>query len=106
MGCEFGQWTEWQDGEQLDWHLTQYDPHFKLRNLVRDLNQLFTSDSAMHELDFDGAGFEWIDLHDNEQSVLSYIRKAKDPEDIVVVVLNFTPIPRENYRLGVPRPGL
>lgn len=105
MGCEFGQWTEWQDSGQLEWHLTQYDPHFKLRNLVRDLNKLFTSDRALHELDFSGEGFEWIDLHDSEQSVLSFIRKAKDPKDLVVVVLNFTPVPRESYRLGVPAPG-
>ena len=105
MGCEFGQWTEWQDGGQLDWHLTQYDPHFKLRNLVQDLNTLFTSERALYEQDFDGAGFEWIDLHDQEQSVLSYIRKGKDPKDQIVVVLNFTPVPRDNYRLGVPVAG-
>ncbi|MGA0333907.1 MAG: 1,4-alpha-glucan branching protein GlgB [Kiritimatiellia bacterium] len=105
MGSEFGQWCEWRDGEQLEWHLTQYDPHFKLRNLVRDLNLLFKAEKALYEQDFDGAGFEWIDLHDQEQSVLSYIRKAKDPKDQMVVVLNFTPVPRENYRLGVPVPG-
>nr|MDA3874088.1 1,4-alpha-glucan branching protein GlgB [Kiritimatiellia bacterium] len=105
MGCEFGQWTEWRDSGQLEWHLTQYDPHFKLRNLVRDLNKMFTSDPALHEVDFSGEGFEWIDLHDSEQSVLSYIRKAKDPKDLVVVVLNFTPVPRESYRLGVPASG-
>ncbi|MDF3127656.1 1,4-alpha-glucan branching protein GlgB [Kiritimatiellaeota bacterium B1221] len=105
MGCEFGQWTEWQDGGQLEWHLTQYDPHFKLRNLVKDLNGLHVSEGALHELDFDGAGFEWIDLHDSQQSVLSYIRKGKNAGDQVVVVLNFTPVPRENYRLGVPHAG-
>lgn len=105
MGSEFGQWTEWQDGGQLEWHLTQYDPHFKLRDLVRDLNRLFKEEPALHELDFDGAGFEWIDLHDSQQSVLSYLRKAKNPQDNVVVVLNFTPVPRENYRVGVPAPG-
>jgi 1,4-alpha-glucan branching enzyme len=105
MGSEFGQWTEWQDGGQLEWHLTQYDPHFKLRDLVRDLNGLFKHEAALHECDFDGAGFEWIDLHDSQQSVLSYIRKAKDPKNFVVVVVNFTPVPRENYRVGVPQPG-
>jgi 1,4-alpha-glucan branching enzyme len=105
MGSEFGQWTEWQDGGQLEWHLTQYDPHFKLRDLVRDLNGLFKHETALHECDFDGAGFEWIDLHDSQQSVLSYIRKAKDPKNFVVVVVNFTPVPRENYRVGVPQPG-
>ena len=105
MGSEFGQWTEWQDGGQLEWHLTQYDPHFKLRDLVRDLNGLFKHEAALHECDFDGAGFEWIDLHDSQQSVLSYIRKAKEPKNFVVVVVNFTPVPRENYRVGVPQPG-
>ncbi|WFB34730.1 1,4-alpha-glucan branching protein GlgB [Kiritimatiellota bacterium B12222] len=105
MGCEFGQWSEWKDGDQLDWHLTQYDPHFKLRNLVRDLNHLFKSEPALHELDFEGSGFEWIDLHDSQQSVLSYIRKGKAPDENIVVVLNFTPVPRENYRVGVPQAG-
>lgn len=105
MGCEFGQWNEWDAGTQLQWHLTQYEPHHTLRALVRDLNRLFRELPALHELDFSGEGFEWIDLHDSQQSVLSYIRKGRDPGDCVVVALNFTPVPRENYRLGVPRPG-
>ena len=105
MGCEFGQWTEWDAGTQLQWDLTQYGPHHSLRGLVRDLNRLFRELPALHELDFSGEGFEWIDLHDSEQSVLSYIRKGRDPGDCVVVALNFTPVPREAYRLGVPRAG-
>jgi 1,4-alpha-glucan branching enzyme len=105
MGSEFGQWTEWNDAEQLQWELTRYEPHHKLRNLLRDLNHKILGEASLHELDFDGSGFEWIDLHDSEQSVLSYIRKAKDPKDCVIVALNFTPVPRENYRLGVPRAG-
>ncbi len=105
MGCEFGQWSEWDSGNQLQWHLTQYEPHFKLRNLVRDLNRLHREIPALHELDFSGEGFEWIDLHDSEQSILCYLRKGKHPEDVVVVAANFTPIVRENYRMGVPRAG-
>jgi 1,4-alpha-glucan branching enzyme len=105
MGGEFGQWLEWNAEAQLQWHLTQYDPHAKLRDMVRDLNRLFRELPALHELDYAGEGFEWIDLHDSQQSVLSYIRKAADPKDRVLVVLNFTPVPRENYRLGVSRPG-
>jgi len=105
MGGEFGQWNEWNSGESLQWELTRYEPHSKLRDLLRDLNRLFLQTPALHEYDFDGSGFEWIDLHDSEQSVLSYIRKGKNPEDVMIVVLNFTPVPREQYRLGVPKPG-
>jgi 1,4-alpha-glucan branching enzyme len=105
MGSEFGQWNEWNSGQSLDWGLTRYEPHSKLRTLLRDLNRMMQDQPALHQLDFDGSGFEWIDLHDSEQSVLSYIRKGKDPHDIVVVALNFTPVPRESYRLGVPRAG-
>ena len=105
MGSEFGQWSEWNADEQLQWELTQYEPHDRLRNLVRDLNGLVRELPALHELDYSGEGFEWIDLHDSEQSVLSFIRKGSAPEDRVVVALNFTPVPRENYRLGVPEAG-
>lgn len=105
MGCEFGQWREWNSEDQLEWHLTKYDPHVSLRRLVSDLNHLQKSLPCLHELDFEGAGFEWIDLHDHEQSILSFIRRGKNPEDCVAVVLNFTPVLRKDYRLGVPLPG-
>jgi len=105
MGCEFAQWTEWSESNQLQWELTQFEPHDRIRNLVRDLNGLHKTIPALHELDFDDEGFEWIDLHDSEQSVISYIRKGTTPDEMVVVALNFTPVPRENYRLGVPKPG-
>lgn len=105
MGSEFGQWKEWDAGQELEWHLTQYEPHVKLRHLVRDLNHLHQSMTALYELDFQGEGFEWIDLHDNEQSILCYLRKGKRPGDQVVVAMNFTPVVREGYRLGVPEPG-
>jgi len=105
MGSEFGQWSEWNSNAQLDWHLTQFDPHHTLRNLVRDLNRLHQEIPALHELDFSGEGFEWIDLHDSEQSILCYLRKGKTPKDIVVVGVNFTPVVRENYRMGVPFSG-
>ena len=105
MGCEFGQWNEWDADTQLSWDLTCYEPHHRLRNLLRDLNTLYRELPCLHQLDFSGNGFEWIDHHDSEQSILSYIRKAEDAEDCVIVVMNATPVTRENYRLGVPRPG-
>ena len=105
MGSEFGQWNEWDSEGELQWELTQYEPHLRLRTLVKDLNGLFRSIPALYEHDFSGEGFEWIDLHDSEQSVLSYIRKGHNGEDPVIVALNFTPVPREDYRLGVPKAG-
>jgi len=106
MGGEFGQWREWNHEESLDWHLVQYAPHADLQRWVRDLNRLYRSEPALHELDLDPAGFEWVDANDAEQSVLSFLRKASSTDDIFLVVCNFTPVPRINYRLGVPRAGL
>jgi len=105
MGCEFGQWKEWNSAGELDWQLTQFEPHVKLRTLVRDLNRMHQKLPPMFELDYSGEGFEWIDLHDSEQSILCYLRKGKQSGDHAVVVLNFTPVLRENYRLGVPEAG-
>ena len=105
MGGEFGQWSEWNSKESLDWHLLQYEPHRRLQNLVRDLNRLYRNEPAMHEVDFTYDGFEWIDFADYESSIVSFIRRAKNREDFLIFVFNFTPVPRYNYRLGVSLPG-
>ena len=101
MGCEFGQWKEWNFDESLDWHLLQWDTHQGLQKCLADLNHLYKNEPALHELDFDGNGFEWIDCHNWESSTFVYLRKAKNPKDHLVVAANFTPIPR-CYRIGVP----
>ena len=105
MGGEFGQWSEWNENTSLDWHLLQYSPHQGLQRWVRDLNTLYRSKPALHQLDSDPAGFEWIDCNDSDASVISFLRKARDPDDCVLVVGNFTPVPRYEYRLGVPQGG-
>jgi len=104
MGGEFGQWKEWVHDESLEWHLLQYESHQKLQRWVSDLNWFYRKQKAFHELDCDPGGFEWIDGSDSQQSVLSFMRKSRDGE-IITVVCNFTPVPRYNYRVGVPRPG-
>jgi 1,4-alpha-glucan branching enzyme len=105
MGGEFGQWREWNHDQSLDWHLLEYAPHRGLQRYVQDLNRLLRSEPALYELDFEPAGFEWVDPNDWEQSVLSYLRKGRDPNELLLVVGNFTPVPRHHYRLGVPRAG-
>jgi 1,4-alpha-glucan branching enzyme len=102
MGGEFAQWREWVHDDSLDWHLLQFDRHQGVRSWVRDLNRLYTSEGALSELDTDPRGFEWIDCHDWEKSVLSFVRKGRSPRNMVLVVCNFTPVPRSNYRVGVP----
>jgi 1,4-alpha-glucan branching enzyme len=105
MGCDIGQWQEWSEARSLDWHLLQWEPHHKLQRYVADLNRLYRSEPALYQRDFDYRGFEWIDLHDWENSAISYLRRAADPSDHLVVVLNFTPVPRLGYRVGVPHHG-
>jgi 1,4-alpha-glucan branching enzyme len=104
MGCEFGQSGEWNASKSLDWHQFDNPRHKGVSILVGDLNRLYAQEPALHRQDFDPQGFEWIDCHDATQSVLSYLRRAKD--EFAVIVLNFTPIPRQNYRIGVPEPGV
>ncbi len=101
MGCEFGQWKEWNFDESLDWHLLQWDTHQGLKKCMADLNRIYRNEPALYELDFDGSGFEWIDCHNWESSTFVFLRKAKDPRDHLVVAANFTPVPRR-YRIGVP----
>jgi 1,4-alpha-glucan branching enzyme len=105
MGGEFGQWNEWYHEASMDLHLLDYYPHSALQRWVEDLNGLYRSESALHERDFDPGGFEWIDCSDSQGSALSLIRKGRSTDDIVLVVCNFTPLPRLNYRVGIPRGG-
>ena len=105
MGGEIGQWNEWNHDEQVDWVLLYFDSHRQIQEYVRALNRLYTSQPALHEVDFNWNGFEWLDFHDVDNSIVSFLRRAKDPNDFVVVVANFTPVPREGYRLGVPDAG-
>ena len=102
MGAEFGQTSEWNHNQSLDWHLTQYAPHKGVQALIKDLNSLYKKEKALFENSFTHDGFEWIDYGDNENTVLSYMRKGKKPSDFVIVVCNFTPVLRENYKIGVP----
>jgi 1,4-alpha-glucan branching enzyme len=105
MGGEFGQWREWNHDESLDWHLLNYAPHSGLQKWVEDLNRLYRTEKALYELDFDPAGFRWIDCNDVENSTLSYLRLGHLPDEVILVVLNFTPVPRFNYIIGVPYGG-
>ena len=105
MGCEFGQDREWNYDQSLDWHALDKPLHRGLQRFVQDLNRVYRSEHAMHEVDFDPAGFQWIDCNDSENSVVSFIRRARNADDFVVSVLNFTPVPRDGYRIGVPVAG-
>jgi 1,4-alpha-glucan branching enzyme len=105
MGGEFGQWAEWSHDSSLEWHLLNNDSHRQLQQWVADLNRTYRAERALHELDCEPAGFEWIDGSDSQQSMLSFMRKSKNADEIVAIVFNFTPIPRHNYRVGVPRGG-
>jgi 1,4-alpha-glucan branching enzyme len=105
MGGEFGQRREWQHEESLQWHVLDYPQHGGVRRWMGDLNRLYRSEPALHELDFTTDGFEWIDCDDWETSVLSFLRKDKHGSGLILVLCNFTPIPRANYVVGVPRAG-
>jgi len=105
MGGEFGQWKEWDHDESLDWHLLEYAEHQGIRRWVEDLNHLYRNEAALHELDCQAEGFEWIDCSDNSASVLSFIRKVRSGDEIVLAVCNFTPVSRHYYRVGAPRGG-
>jgi 1,4-alpha-glucan branching enzyme len=105
MGGEFGQSNEWSHDRALDWWLLQFPVHRGVQSWLRDLNSLYRSEKALHELDNDPHGFEWVDCNDAPRSVVSLLRKAKSPEDVMLVACNFTPVPREKYRVGVPSAG-
>ena len=106
MGSEFGQWNEWNHDRELDWMLLDFEFHRNLQHYVKDLNRLYVSEPALHEMDFSWEGFQWIDFHDIDQNIVSFIRRARDPNDFVIVVSNFTPVVRQGYHVGVPAPGV
>ena len=105
MGGEFGQWREWNHDRSLDWHLLDDPAHAGLHRYVQALNWHYRAEPALHESDFDPSGFRWIDCNDNENSVISFLRCARIHGEFVVTVFNFTPVPRAEYRIGVPEPG-
>ncbi len=105
QGCEFGQTSEWNFEEGLDWNLLQYDFHKGIKTLVMDLNTLYRNEKALHEKQFNWEGFEWIDHSDNKNSIYCYIRYAEEIMDTIIVVCNMTPIPQRKYRIGLPFKG-
>jgi 1,4-alpha-glucan branching enzyme len=105
MGGEFGQWREWNHDTSLEWHLCDFERHVQLQRLVQDLNRLYRQEPALYELDHDWTGFQWIDFSDAANSVIAFLRKAKDQDNQILCLCNFTPVPRYNYRVGVPGDG-
>jgi len=106
MGGEFGQWNEWCHDMSLDWHLLQFPMHQGLMHWVADLNKIYRKEPALFERDFEHHGFEWIDFHDADKSIISFLRKGNDPRHDTVIVCNLTPVPRNNYRVGVSQGGI
>jgi 1,4-alpha-glucan branching enzyme len=104
MGNEIGQWAEWNHESSIEWHLLQYAPHAGLRQWVRDLNSFYRREPAIHEVDFDPQGFEWIDCNDSAASVISFLRWSKSGKP-VLFVFNFTPVLRRHYKVGAPWGG-
>jgi 1,4-alpha-glucan branching enzyme len=105
MGCEFAQWREWNHDRSLDWHLLNDPPHAGMRRYIQDLNAQYRTERPLYETDDDRESFRWIDCNDNENSVVSLVRYARDRRDFLVTIFNFTPVPRAEYRIGVPEPG-
>jgi 1,4-alpha-glucan branching enzyme len=106
MGGEFGQWREWSHEDSLDWHLLDFESHRAIQRWLSDLNRTYREERALHEMDCESSGFEWIDGSDSQQSILSFMRKSGGAGEMILVVSNFTPVPRYGYRVGVPRPGV
>lgn len=104
MGGEFGQWIEWNPSQALDWNLLDYEPHRRVKQLIADLNRLYKAEPSLYEVDFEWQGFEWIDFHDADNSVIAFLRRARDRNNHLVVVCNFTPLSHPGYRIGVPEP--
>ena len=106
MGGEFGQQNEWHHEASLDWQLLEAAPHAGLARWIRDLNTFYRGEPALWQRDFDAAGFEWVDCHDGERSIISFLRKSADGHSTILAICNFTPVPRQNYRVGVPTGGV
>lgn len=105
MGCEFGQWAEWNCNQSLDWHLLENDNHKSMQNYIKNLNKVYKENKALWEVDFDHWGFEWIDFQDQDRSIISFARKSKYDDEIIVCIFNFTPEVYNDYRIGVPKAG-
>jgi 1,4-alpha-glucan branching enzyme len=109
MGQEFGQWSEWSEARSLDWHLLQWQDHQQLQHFVSELNHLYLSEPALHRVDNSWEGFQWIDISDADHSIISFVRRSGNAADQanenIVVVCNFTPVPRRDYRVGLPTDG-
>ena len=105
MGNDFGQTSEWNFEESLDWHLLEYAPHKGVQSLIRDLNLLYKTEPALYKFNYDQKGWEWIDFSDSNNSVMAFMRKTDNPADTIVVVANMTQIAREKYRIGLPSKG-
>ncbi|MCJ8012504.1 1,4-alpha-glucan branching protein GlgB [Paenibacillus sp. KQZ6P-2] len=105
MGAEFGQFIEWRDQYELDWLLLEYDRHRQMQSYTADLNLMYLEEEALWERDHELEGYEWITPHDSGQSVISYMRKGKKVKDMLIVLINFLPVARKHYRIGVPRAG-
>ena len=103
QGCEFAQTAEWSHEQSLDWHLLEFAPHKGIQRLVQSLNGLYKNNPALYEKNFDGTGFEWIDNTDHANSVIVFMRKGNDPTERVIIAMNMTPVPRNNYRIGLPQ---
>jgi 1,4-alpha-glucan branching enzyme len=105
MGCDLADWNEWDHNAAVPWRIEEFAPHAGVRRLVQELNRLHREEPALHEVDFSFEGFEWIDFHDVESSVISFLRRGENPSEYIVVVCNFTPVVRPNYGVGVPEQG-
>ena len=106
MGSEIGQYEEWNHNSSVPWELLQYDYHRKLQDMVREINHFYRQQPALYEVDFHYTGFEWVDFHDVENSIIAFIRKAENPDDFILFCCNFTPVVRQGYVFGVPADGI
>jgi 1,4-alpha-glucan branching enzyme len=105
MGSEIGQTSEWDHNASVQWDLLAFDYHRKLETLARELNRLYRSEPALYEVDFHHSGFEWVDFHDADSSIIAFLRKSENGKDSLLFCCNFTPVPRQGYRFGVPEAG-
>ena len=105
MGQEIGQREEWNHNQGIRWELLEFDCHRKLQSLVRELNRLYRASPALYEVDFHYSGFEWVDFHDGQNSIIAFLRRGRDPKDFILICCNFTPVPRQGYEFGVPEEG-